>query len=147
MPDVGNAGLYVYGKYDGAYDKFKELIRNERDPEMSRVGNIEFEDGYPKDDHSEFEFEDNNSCEGEVYWRITDKDDRYQHSFMDLRVMEASYLQPDNLHLSTSRLCLPLLSSKLLFAFFLYLQNFLAFRQRGSVALFGQRLVNIAIKL
>lgn len=87
--DAGSVDLFVYGKYDNAYDKFKELICAERNPEMSWVGNIEFDDdGYPIDEHYEFEFEDNNSGESEVYWHITDKNDWYTHSFIDLRVME-----------------------------------------------------------
>lgn len=87
--DAGSVDLYVYGSYDKAYDKFKELICAERNPEMSRVGEIDFDDdGYPQDDHYEFEFEDNNSGESEVYWHITDKDDWYVHSFIDLLVTE-----------------------------------------------------------
>ena len=87
--DAEDIELFVYKKYDDAYDKFKELICNERNPEMSWVGDIEFDDeGYPADDDYEFEFEDNNSCESEVYWHITDKYDWYIHSFIDLRVME-----------------------------------------------------------
>ena len=74
--DAGSVDLFVYGKYDNAYDK-------------SWVGNIEFDDdGYPIDEHYEFEFEDNNSGEAEVYWHITDKNDWNTHSFIDLRVME-----------------------------------------------------------
>lgn len=81
-PDAGDVELFIYKRYDDAYDKFKEIILGERNPEMSWVGDIEFDDeGYPIDDHYEFEFEDNNS-------RITDKDDYYQHSFIDLLVME-----------------------------------------------------------
>ena len=87
--DSGGIDLFVYGEYDRAYDKFKELICAERDPELSWVGNIEFDDeGYPTDEHYEFEFEDNNSCESEVYWHITDRDDWYTHSFIDLLVKE-----------------------------------------------------------
>ena len=87
--DSGGIDLFVYGEYGRAYDKFKELICNERNPEMSWVGNIEFDDdGYPTDEHYELEFEDNNSCESEVYWRITDRDDWYTHSFIDLLVKE-----------------------------------------------------------
>lgn len=88
-PDAGSVDLYVFGTYDKAYDKFKELICAERNPENSWVGDIEFDDeGYPVDDHYEFDCEDNNSCESEVWWHITDKNDWYQHSFIDLRVME-----------------------------------------------------------
>ena len=87
--DAGSVDLFVYGKYDDAYDKFNELICAERNPDNSWVGNIEFDDeGYPLDEHYEFEFEDNNSGESEVYWHITDKNDWYTHSFIDLRVME-----------------------------------------------------------
>ena len=53
------------------------------------VGDIEFDDeGYPVDEHYEFDFEDNNSGESEVWWHITDKNDWYMYSYIDLRVME-----------------------------------------------------------
>ena len=87
--DAEDVDLYVFGSYDKAYDKFKELICNERNPEMSWVGDIEFDDdGYPIDDRYEFSFEDNNSNESEVWWHIRDKDDWFMHSFIDLLVME-----------------------------------------------------------
>lgn len=87
--DAEDVELFIYRHYGDAYDKFKEIICNERNPEMSWVGKIEFDDdGYPKDDHYEFSFEDNNSGESEVYWHIVDKSDYYQHSFIDLLIME-----------------------------------------------------------
>lgn len=50
-PDASGINLYVFGDYGRAYDKFKELICNERNPEMSWVGDIEFDDdGYPVDE-------------------------------------------------------------------------------------------------
>ncbi len=89
-PDSGDVELFIYSTYDKAYDKFKELICSERNPEMSWVGDIEFDDdGYPVDeDRYECDFEDNNSCESEVWWHITDMDDYYRHSFIDLLVKE-----------------------------------------------------------
>ena len=87
--DAEGIELYVYGSYDKAYDKFKELICAERNPEVSWVGELEFDDeGYPIDEDYELDFEDNNSCESEVYWHIVDKNDWYQHSFIDLLVKE-----------------------------------------------------------
>lgn len=87
--DCEGIDLYAYNEYDKAYDKYKELITEEMNPDNSWVGNIEFDDeGYPIDDHYEFDFEDNNSCESEVWWHITDKNDWYQHSFIDLRMLE-----------------------------------------------------------
>ena len=87
--DAESVELYVYGSYDKAYDKFKALICAERDPEVSWVGEIEFDDeGYPMDDDYEFCFEDNNSGESEVFWHIVDKNDYNRHSFIDLLVKE-----------------------------------------------------------
>ena len=88
-PDSGGIDIYAFNDYDKAYDKFKELLSDEMNPDTSWVGDIEFDDdGYPLDDHYEFDFEDNNSCESEVWWHITDKSNWYQHSFIDLRVLE-----------------------------------------------------------
>ncbi len=88
--DAESVDLFVFGSYDKAYDKFKELICNECNPEMSWVGDIEFDDeGYPVDEERyELEFEDNNSGESEVYWHITDRNDWNMHSFIDLLVKE-----------------------------------------------------------
>lgn len=87
--DAEDIDLYVYDSYDKAYDKFKELICNERNPEMSWVGDIEFDDdGYPVDERYEFSFEDNNSGESEVWWHIRDNSDWFMHSYIDLLVME-----------------------------------------------------------
>ena len=87
--DSGDVELYIYDSYDKAYDKFKELICAERDPEISWVGDITFDDeAYPPDDEYKFDFEDNNSGESEVWWHIADKYDYYRHSFIDLLVKE-----------------------------------------------------------
>ncbi len=51
-PDAESVDLYAFTKYEDAYDKFKELICAERNPEMSWVGDIEFDEGgYPIEDH------------------------------------------------------------------------------------------------
>ena len=41
-PDAEDVELFIYRHYDDAYDKFKEIIMGERNPEMSWVGDIEF---------------------------------------------------------------------------------------------------------
>ncbi len=67
----------------------KNLYALSANPKNSWVGDVEFDDeGYPVDDRYEFDFEDNNSGESEVWWHITDKNDWYMYSFIDLRVME-----------------------------------------------------------
>lgn len=88
-PDADGIDIFVYGKHDDAYNKFKQLICEERDPEMSWVGNIEFDaDGYPKDDGYEFEFKDADSYGSQAHWHIRDKNDWFMHSFIDLFVKE-----------------------------------------------------------
>lgn len=87
--DASGIDLYVYDSYDKAYDMFKQLIRDERNTDNSWVGNIEFDDdGYPTDNRYDFDFEDNNSNETEVWWHIVDNNDWNMHTFIDLRVME-----------------------------------------------------------
>lgn len=88
-PDAEGIDLHVYKNYADAYDKFKQLIIEERNPEMSWVGDLEFDDdGYPTDDRYELDFEDNNSNESEVYWHLRDNSDWYVHSYIDLLVKE-----------------------------------------------------------
>ena len=43
-PDAEGIDLYVYRNYDDAYDKFKQLICEERNPELSWVGDLEFDE-------------------------------------------------------------------------------------------------------
>lgn len=86
--DDAKVDLFVYKHYTDAYDKFKELVCEERNPEISWVGDLDFDDnGYPVDEKYECYFEDNNSCESEVYWYITDNEER-RHTYIDLLVKE-----------------------------------------------------------
>lgn len=88
--DTDGTELFAYKNYSDAYDKFKKIICNERNPEMSWVGDIELDgDGNPLDsERYVFEFEDNNSGESEVYWHISERDNYYIHSFVDLLILE-----------------------------------------------------------
>ena len=54
--DSNDIELFVYGTYDKAYEKFKELIANEMNPDNSWVGELEWENGVPKDDRIELAF-------------------------------------------------------------------------------------------
>ena len=57
--DYSNTDIFVYGDYYKAYDKFKELICNERNPDVSWVGNLDFDDDGEPIGHYELDFEDN----------------------------------------------------------------------------------------
>ena len=85
--DASGIDLYVYDSYDKAYEMFKQLICDERNPNNSWVGDLAFDDGYPTDERYDLDFEDNNSNETEVWWHIVDNNDWNRHTFIDLRVM------------------------------------------------------------
>lgn len=86
--DYSNTDIFVYGDYYKAYDKFKELICAERNPDNSWVGNLDFDvDGEPIG-HYELDFEDNNTCESEVWWHIEDKWDCRFYTKIDLLIKE-----------------------------------------------------------
>lgn len=80
--------LFVYATYDKAYDKFKELINGQIKEEHSWISEIKWDDEGEPIGPYEFECEDNNSDESEVYWHLTDANDWYRHLFIDLLVKE-----------------------------------------------------------
>lgn len=86
--DYSNTDIFVYGDYYKAYDKFKELICAERNPDNSWVGNLDFDDDGEPIGHYELDFEDNNTCESEVWWHIEDKWDCRFYTKIDLLVKE-----------------------------------------------------------
>ncbi|MGN0782841.1 MAG: hypothetical protein ACI4M0_00570 [Christensenellales bacterium] len=87
--DCHDVELHAYHEYDKAYDKFKELICEERKPENSWVGNLDFDDdGEPVSEHYELDHKDNNTCESEVWWRVEDKWDGRYYVYIDLVVLE-----------------------------------------------------------
>ena len=86
--DYSNTDIFVCGDYYKAYDKFKELICNERNPDVSWVGNLDFDDDGEPIGHYELDFEDNNSCESEVWWHIEDTWDSRFYTKINLLVKE-----------------------------------------------------------
>ena len=56
--DGNDVELSTYGTYEKAYEKFKELIANEMNPDNLWVGELEWENGVPKDDKIELDFLD-----------------------------------------------------------------------------------------
>ena len=76
--------------YDKAYEKFKELIANEMNPDNSWVGELEWENGVPKDDKIELDFLDrrNDTDETECYWMITDTWDYGVRTYISIEIKE-----------------------------------------------------------
>lgn len=82
--DAADVDITVYGNYDSAHEKFLELISEEKTPNLSWVGNVDFdENGYPIDDFYELEYEDNPD-EEDAYWNFMVKGDYNRHSFISL---------------------------------------------------------------
>lgn len=86
--DCHDVVLYAFQNYDNAYDKFKTLIHDERRPENSWVGNLDFDDDGEPIGHYELDFEDNNTCESELWWRIEDMWDSRYYVYIELLVLE-----------------------------------------------------------
>ena len=81
--------LYPYNDYYNAYDKFKDLIREQHNPVTQLIDDLKFdEDGEPVGDY-ELHFEDNNSCESELWWQLVDNWNSYYIyiELLDLEVM------------------------------------------------------------
>lgn len=88
--DSNDTELTVYGSYDRAYAKFKDLIAEEMKPENSWVGDLEWKDGIPADDKIELDFLDrrNDADETECYWLITDTWNFGTHTFISIEIKE-----------------------------------------------------------
>lgn len=84
--DWSDVDIYIYNAYEKALEKYKELIKDEMNPDNSWVGNIEWENGIPQD-HYELNSKDGKPKEN-LYWHIEDTWDYNYHTFIDLRIME-----------------------------------------------------------
>lgn len=89
--DGNDVELTVFGTYEKAYAKFKELIESEKNPDNSWVGELEWKNGVPADDKIELDFLDRRSDtdETECYWLITDTWDFGIHTFISIEIKEA----------------------------------------------------------
>lgn len=88
--DSNDSEITVYGSYEKAYAKFKELIEDEMNPENSWVGDIKWKDGVPVDDKIELDFLDRRSDtdETECYWLITDTWNFGVHTYISIEIKE-----------------------------------------------------------
>ena len=86
--DSNDVELTVYGTYEKAYNKFKELIEAEKNPENSWVGELVWKNGVPEDDKIELDFLDrrNDTDETECYWLINDTWDFGVHTFISIEI-------------------------------------------------------------
>ncbi|MDY4592377.1 MAG: hypothetical protein SO434_03135 [Eubacteriales bacterium] len=88
--DSNDVDIVVCSTYKKAYEKFKELISDEMNPQNSWVGELEWIEGVPQDDRIEFDFLDqrNDADETECYWLITDTWNYGIHTFISIEIKE-----------------------------------------------------------
>lgn len=88
--DSNDIELTVFGTYEKAYTKFKELIEHEKNPDNSWVGELKWENGVPADERIELDFLDRRSDtdETECYWLITDTWDFGVHTYISIEIKE-----------------------------------------------------------
>ena len=88
--DSNDVEITVCGTYEKAYEKFKDMIADEKNPQNSWVGEIEWDNDVPKDDKIEFDFLDrrNDSDETECYWMVTDTCNYGVHTFITIEIKE-----------------------------------------------------------
>ena len=83
--DCSGIDLYIFDTYQKALNKFNEIIEQEKQPEMSWVGE-KF-----KNNTLDYELDTNieDAKDGvELWWNVTDRNDWYFHDFLDLRIKE-----------------------------------------------------------
>lgn len=83
--DSADVELYVYDSYDKARKKFKELIANELNPELSWVGELDWENGKPVGNYSLWS-KDSSDKEQVLYWHILDNWNG-KYSYINLYIM------------------------------------------------------------
>lgn len=81
--------IELFDTYPKAFNRFTEIMDNEKKPDMSWVADAFDENGNALDDYELDEhIESDGSQEFECWWNITDKNDWYQHDFLEIRIME-----------------------------------------------------------
>ena len=83
--DCSGIDLYIFDTYQKALNKFNEIIEQEKQPEMSWVGE--------KFTNNTFDYELDTNIENakdgvELWWNVTDRNDWYFHDFLDLKIKE-----------------------------------------------------------
>ncbi len=87
--DDSRVDIELFDTYTKAFNRFNEIIKNEKKPEISWVADAfdekgEILDGYEFEEH----IETDGIQEFDCWWNITDKKDWYQHDFLELRILE-----------------------------------------------------------
>lgn len=84
--DSDGINTFLYEKFEDAREKFRALIKDEHNPDISWVGGCFDENGEPLDGY-DLECNDDGDKK-DLYWRFVDIADYNRHTFIDLKIME-----------------------------------------------------------
>ncbi len=88
--DCESVDIEVFDTFQKAFNRFNEIITNEKNPNVSWIGeyavdaNGEIKDDYEFEEHIETDGTDEFAC----WWNVTDKNDWYQHDFLSIQIKE-----------------------------------------------------------
>ena len=82
--DADGIETFLFNDYDAAYQKFKDLVMEECNPETSWVGDRALDEDKEPNEGYLLDYDDNNSGESEVYFHVTEERNYNYHSFIDL---------------------------------------------------------------
>lgn len=74
----------LFSNYDDAHRLFKEIVTDELNPQISKLGNIFDNSGNVDDRFYDFDQSGDPSKETNLLWHVVDKENYYCHSFVDL---------------------------------------------------------------
>ena len=80
--------IELFDTYEKAYNRFKEIISNEKNPELSRVGKFFDENGNLDNCCELDEYTIPKEDKDPLWWDINDTNDWNRHDFLDLKIME-----------------------------------------------------------
>ena len=81
----------IFNTYKKAFNRFNEIIENEKNPESSWVGsNVIDKNGQIKEDEYNFKehIETDGTQEYDCWWNISEMYDWYVHDFISLKILE-----------------------------------------------------------
>ena len=82
--DSDGIETFLYHRFGDALEKLNEIIENERNPDLSWVGEEVFDENGDVKDGYELDCNIDDKNAQELFWHVVDSSDYNRHSFIDL---------------------------------------------------------------
>lgn len=86
--DSNGVEVEIFDTYEKAYSKFCEIIENEKNPELSWVGEQAFDENGVINKHYNLDEFTDATHKTDLWWNVVDDNNYYRHSFVDLQRKE-----------------------------------------------------------